>query len=119
VGNVFAVADHTFSRSAVLHSEWTLWASGNPLLGAGGKGRSGSQYCENGPTWRRVIGLNQALGSTTEDRVLEASPDKAGPSAWFDHGGKEAESWCKRSESLLGGDRRPGGTPRFLLVELL
>jgi hypothetical protein len=62
-----------------------------------------------------MTGLNQALGSTTEDRVLKLAPDKARPSAWGDHEGKGAESWCRVPESLLSGDQRPGGVPPRLL----
>ena len=49
--------------------------------------------------------------------MLKLAPDKARPSAWGDHEGKGAESWCRLPESLLGGGRRPGGTPRLLSAE--
>jgi len=43
--------------------------------------------------------------------MLESAPDKARPRAWFDHGGKGAESWGKRGQNfslaVIGGQGVP------------
>jgi hypothetical protein len=61
-----------------------------------------------------MTGLNQELGSTTGDRMLEAAPDKARPKSWFDHGGKEAEPWGKMPGLLLAVIGGQGVPPRLL-----